>query len=398
MNVNARAGARNLKLKNVLIGLSLFLCACQDTHERKEPMMASHSLKPSLRKKIGQMIMVGFKGTKPSDAEVKALKFQAQQGLLGGVIFFSYNLKDPKQVKRLTSSFKHIDAHLPLLLAIDQEGGKVQRLKSENGFADFLSAKNVTRNYPDSSTAYYADMATMVKDAGFNFVLGPVVDLEYNPKDQKPCPVIGAMERSYSPDPKSVCYFAASYIKAFHQQNVLTALKHFPGHGYAQKDSHKGMVDVTASHSPTELEPYYQLMNTGSIDAIMTGHLMNRTYDANYPATLSRKTLKPLLRDKGYKGVIITDCLHMGAIQKRYKFEDIIVRAINAGVDILLFSNNNAVSINTSSTDGHLPSQELVENIIEVVEQAVADGRISAHQINEAYRRIMKMKESLRHN
>jgi beta-N-acetylhexosaminidase len=395
MNANAKAGAKNLNLKKILIGLSLFLCACQDTQERKEPVMTAQAPKSDLRKKIGQMIMVGFKGTKPTDPEVKALEQQAQQGLIGGVIFFSYNLKDPGQVKKLTASFKHTKTQLPLLLALDQEGGKVQRLKSDNGFSDFLSAKDVTRHHPDSSTMYYTEMATMVKKAGFNFVLGPVVDLEYNPKDQKPSPVIGGLNRSYSHDPLTVSNFAASYITAFHQQGVLTALKHFPGHGYAQKDSHNGMVDITATHSPAELEPFYNLINSGNTDAIMTAHLVNRNYDKNYPATLSRKTLKPLLRDKGYQGVIITDCLHMGAIRKHYKFEDTIIRAINAGVDILLFSNNNAVSINTASRDGHLSSQELVENIISTVVQAVADGKISANQINAAYGRIVKMKEKL---
>lgn len=358
-------------------------------------MMTAPTPTPSLRDKIGQMIMVGFRGTSPSDKEVKSLERQAQKGLIGGVIFFAYNLDNPQQVKKLTTSFKQTKVPHPLLLAIDQEGGKVQRLGTKNGFADFLSAKQVTKQFANSSTAYYAGMAKMVKDAGFNMVLGPVVDLEYNPKDQKPSPVIGGLERSYSANPHTVAHYASSFMTAFHQQGVLTTLKHFPGHGYAQKDSHKGLVDVTMTHSPVELAPFYELIDSGQVDAIMTGHLLNRSYDPLHPATLSQKTLKPLLRDKGYKGVIITDCLHMNAIQKHYTFDEIIIRAINAGIDILLFSNNNATSINTSSTQGRLPSSQLVEQIITVIEQAVAEGKISPRRINGSYKRIVKMKEKI---
>jgi beta-N-acetylhexosaminidase len=386
-----------LKLKQVIFGLSLLVSACQDIPVRKEVTMVPPTSKPNLqlRKKIGQMIMVGFKGTKPSDIEVKTLERQAQKGLIGGVIFFAYNLDNPQQVNKLTTSFKQVQTPHPLLLAIDQEGGKVQRLQAKNGFTDFLSAKEVTKRYANTSTDYYAGMAKMVKDAGFNMALGPVVDLEYNPKHQKLNPVIGALERSYGANPHIVSHYASSFITAFHQHGVLTALKHFPGHGYAQKDSHKGMVDVTLTHSPVELEPFYQLIHTDKADAIITGHLVNRNYDPVYPATLSRKTIKPLLRDKGYKGVIISDCLHMGAIQKHFTFDDIIIRAINAGVDILLFSNNNAVSINTTSSDGRIPSPQLVKNIITVIEQAVAEGKISPQRINASYKRIVKMKERM---
>lgn len=401
MNASVKAGARTLNLKKIILGLSLLLSACQNIPAKKEHKMATPSPKATvistlhLRDKIGQMIMVGFKGTSPSDPEVQELKRQSEEGLIGGIIFFAYNLDNPKQVEKLTHSFKQAHTPHPLLLAIDQEGGKVQRLRKKNGFTDFLSAKEVTQQFPDSSTAYYAEMAKMVQDVGFNMVLGPVVDLEYNPKDQKPSPVIGALGRSYDADPQVVSRYASSFITAFHQHGILTALKHFPGHGYAQKDSHNGMVDVTLTHSSLELEPFYQLINSGQTDAIMTAHLVNRTYDRLHPATLSRKTLKPLLRDKGYKGVIISDCLHMGAIQDHYAFKEVIIRAINAGVDILLFSNNKGSNINTSSTEGRVPSPQLVEQIIGVIEQAVADGQISARQIQESYRRIVKMKKKI---
>lgn len=395
MNVSVLAGAKRLSLKNLLWGLLLLLGACQDTVERKEPIMSVPRQIAQLRPKIGQMIMIGFNGTEPGDREVKALQQLAKKGELGGIIFFGYNLKDPDQVKALTRSFNHTETPYPLLLAIDQEGGKVQRLRAKNGFQDFMSAKQASQSSPQLRDSNYQNMAAMVHQAGFNMVLGPVVDLEYNLKDHKVSPAIGALERSYGPTPEIVYRNAQAFIKAFHHQGIITTLKHFPGHGFAQQDSHHGLVDITQTHDPTELDPFYQLIAAGQADAIMTAHLLNRHHDPDFPATLSPRILKPLLRDQGYQGVIITDCLNMGAIQQYFQFEDIIINALNADVDILLFSNNSGANINVGLNGERIPSPQLVSRIIAIIEQAVVAGRISPERIEQSYRRIVRLKQQL---
>ena len=351
----------------------------------------SHS-EPPLRMQIGQMLMVGFEGTSPQDKEVQQFAKLIREGQLGNIIFFGYNLQSPQQAIQLTSYFKSTSTPHPVFLAVDQEGGKVQRLNSKNQFRDFLSAKKASLKSKD----YYKEMARMVADSGFNMVLGPVVDLEYNLKNQKPCPVIGSLERSFSPDPIVVVEKAGGYIQVFNDEGVTTCLKHFPGHGYAQKDSHKGLVDVTQTHDPVELEPFYRLIAENKADAIMTAHLMNARYDPDLPATLSYKTLNGLLRQKGYDGVIISDCLHMGAIENHYDLKTRIILALKAGVDILILSNNSGASIHTEQTKTRTPSPQLIKEVITIIEDAIQTGEISETQIQDSYRRIVRLKEKHR--
>jgi beta-N-acetylhexosaminidase len=359
--------------------------------EKEEFIMTLSSSFSSLRTKIGQMIMIGFTGSTPTDPEVTRLKQYAEEGLIGGFIFFSYNITTPQQLKTLTDLFKHTTSPLPLLLAVDQEGGKVQRLSAKNGFKNFMSAAEVSQQGERFASSHYTEMAKMVTEAGFNMVLGPVVDLRNDPKSKIPSPAIGTLDRSYGSSPETVCTYARCFIDAFHNYQIRTTLKHFPGHGYAQKDSHKSMVDITTTHHPSELEPFYQLMAEERVDAIMTGHLINHHYDSDYPATLSQKTLTPLLRDKGYQGVIISDCLNMGAIEKHYPLEEIIIKTIQAGVDILLFSNNTGVHVNTTQ-ESQMKSSQLVEKIIFIIEAALKNGSIDPRQIEDSYQRIRALK------
>jgi len=226
-------------------------------------------------------------------------------------------------------------------------------------------------------------------------VLGPVVDLENDPKDEKPPSIIASLNRSFSHDPDIVLDKATGYIDIFHKQGIVTCIKHFPGKGSAMKDSHKGMVDVTDTHTEIDLKPFYDLIKAGKADAVMTAHIINKRYDDYHPATLSQDTMKKLLREKGYDGVIVSDCLHMGAIQEHYSFEEGIVRSIQAGVDILILSNNSAANINAERGKGRIPSYELVEQTIEIIESAVNDGLIEKSHITESYQRILKLKSKI---
>lgn len=344
-----------------------------------------------LSQELGQMIMVGFHGTKVTDPEVQETLQLAREGKIGGVIFFGYNIVSPQQIRKLTSAFQQ--AQPGLLIGIDQEGGKVKRLSARNGFQDFPSAKEIADTLsPAQAYHTYLKMAQMIKFAGFNLNFAPVVDLHADSTGHK-CPVIGKIERSYSADINQVVDYASAFINAHRQCGILTSLKHFPGHGYARQDSHKGMVDITATSCPQEQDVFYRLIKTGKVDTVMSGHLIHRKWDVQYPATLSPQVLKNYLRERiKYDGVIITDDLHMGAIGQHYSLEEVVIQAIRAGNDILLFSNNKAAA---QGVKRFKASTSLAQKIHSLIRSAIKENKLSAAQLHEAFLRIEALKNRL---
>src|SRR5690606_10098573 len=168
-------------------------------------------------------------------------------------------------------------------------------------------------------------MAATLAEAGINLNLAPVVDVNVNPDN----PVIGQLERSFSGDPDVVTEQAKAFIEAHHEHGVLCTLKHFPGHGSSEADSHLGFVDVTNLWSRQELEPFRNLIDAGLADAIMTAHIFNANWDSEHPATLSRAVITGILREElGYDGVVITDDMQMGAIRDFYGFEAAVVMSV----------------------------------------------------------------------
>ncbi|MGE4267236.1 MAG: glycoside hydrolase family 3 protein [Deferribacterales bacterium] len=283
-----------------------------------------------------RMVMVGFHATDYKDSELKELKDQIEKGLVAGVVFYGYNIESRKQVKRLIAELNsHNHSFVPLLIAVDEEGGKVQRLTVEKGFTEEPTAQYISSNMtPDQAEQIYELTARDLADVGFNVNFAPVTDLNINPES----PVIGAKERSYSADADVVVEYAKAFINAHRKYGILTCLKHFPGHGSAKKDSHQGFTDVSETWSSIELEPFRRLIADGYADMIMTAHVYNSKIDPYYPATLSEKTIS-LLHNMGFKGFVISDDLQMGAIADNYSFENTVKLARGAGNDILLFSN-----------------------------------------------------------
>jgi beta-N-acetylhexosaminidase len=198
------------------------------------------------------------------------------------------------------------------------------------------------------------------------------------------------MDRSYGEEPEKVINYSQVFIDAHHECNTITCLKHFPGHGFVKGDSHLGMVDATSTASEVELIPYYRLIKEGKVDAIMTAHVVNKNLDPNYPATLSQVTLKKLLREQGYDGVIISDDLFMGAIVEHYELENSIQLAISAGCDMLIFSYNEAAY--KKAAPNFVPPENIFETVVETVMQAISEGTITVAQIDDAYRRISTLK------
>lgn len=355
-------------------------CA-QKGRPRQEPPPS-----PPLEEKIGQMLMVGFRGLTADNGSAIAASIADQH--IGGVVLFDYdvptsravrNIKSPEQLRQLSRQLQR-RAKRPLLIAVDQEGGMVSRLKAKYGFPPTVSARYLGKLNNIDSTRYYARrMAQALHDAGINTNLAPVVDLNINPDN----PVIGALERSFSADPEIVTRHARAFIEAFHAAGILTTLKHFPGHGSSRKDSHKGLVDVTDTWQRRELIPYRRLIDSGHADLIMTAHIYNARLDT-VSATLSENVITGMLRDSlGFDGVVISDDLQMGAIRNHYDLKETIRMAIQAGVDMLCFANNSVYD------------EKIAVKAQRIIHELIDEGAISRERIDRSYRRIMELKERI---
>jgi beta-N-acetylhexosaminidase len=338
----------------------------------------------SLREKIGQMILVGFRGLHIDDSDF--IKKDIAETGIGGVILFDYdvllqkpqrNIASSQQVHSLVSELQELTT-IPLFISIDQEGGSVNRLKPEYGFPDSFSHKKLGEIDVTDLTFEQADIiASTLSSIGINLNFAPVVDLNLNPEN----PVIGGKKRSFSDDPLSVTNHAAAFIQAHRKNNIISTIKHFPGHGSSKDDTHLGMADVTDTWQEEELIPYRNLIHRRLCDMVMTTHIFNAKLDSEYPATLSHTIQTGILREKlGYKGVLISDDLQMKAISDYYSLEETIRLAINAGIDILTFGNNTAYE------------PEQTQRIAVIIQELVQSGQIPLTRIEESFRRILELK------
>jgi beta-N-acetylhexosaminidase len=332
----------------------------------------------TLEEKIGQMIMCGIL---PNSEFEDTLYYDLQNRNLGGVLLFADDIESPSQIFEQTT-LMHGAAVTPLLIATDQEGGIVARLDEQNGYIKTHSAYQLGTvfNIEDSTRAQASLMASWLNDAGINTNLAPVVDVNVNPTS----PAIGRWGRSFSPDPMRVVEHSFWTIDEYENAGIITSLKHFPGHGSALTDSHLGFTDVTATWSDSELIPYQELISGGYNGMVMTAHIFNSNWDANYPASLSENVIQNLLRDSiGFNGVVISDEMFMNAISQNYGFEEAVVLAVNAGTDILLFSKNE------------YNGNSLVAEVVNIIKQKINEEVILENKISEAYTRIMELKNVL---
>jgi beta-N-acetylhexosaminidase len=350
------------------------------------PQLLGASVKTdSLDIKTGQMIMVGFRGF--STAEAPGIADDIRKRHIGGVVLFDYdvplrsasrNISSPEQLSALTLELQKL-SEIPLLIAIDQEGGKVCRLKQARGFPPGISAARLGQiDNPDSTRAAALRTALTLKSMHIGMNFAPVADLNVNPQN----PVIGKLERSFSADPAVVSRNIGITADTFRDKGIIATLKHFPGHGSSTTDTHLDFTDVTGSWSEKELEPYRVLISRGYRDAVMTAHVFNENLDPLYPATLSKPVLDGILRKKlGFGGVIVSDDMQMKAIADRFGPEEAIRLAVEAGIDILLFGNNTSYDPDIASKAASI-LRSLVKNKI-----------IPEQRIDLSYRRIMELKE-----
>jgi len=341
-----------------------------------------------IESKIGSMIMVGFRGTALNESQ--HISRDLKKYRLGGVILFDYdvptksnrrNILSPQQLRSLTTSLQNHTENT-LLIAIDQEGGTVSRLKPKRGFAKTVSAEKLGEIDDVDSTRIYTEQAAgQLAELGFNVNFAPVLDLNTNPDN----PVIGALGRSISADAEEVTRHASVMLETFERYGIIGVGKHFPGHGSSEDDSHLGVVEVTKTWQTEELKPYKNLTEDEQLQAVMTAHIYNAKLDSLWPATLSQKIITGKLREEmGFEGVVFSDDLQMEAIRSEYSLEQTIYRSLKAGVDILLFANNS------------IYEPDIVPKTVEIIKKLLAEGRITKERINKSYLRIQQLKQELR--
>ena len=336
--------------------------------------------KPEIEKMISKMVILGFSGESvTSNDEI----YKNVKSGLGGVILFDKdpndkqkvkNVRNKEQLKTLTSQLQAISKQ-KLLISIDQEGGIVQRLKVEDGFVNTLKASEVALKGENFAKQTYKLLANDLKESGINTDFAPVVDLAIN-KENK---VIVTRGRSFGQSSNEVIKYSSIFVEELKKQNIISVLKHFPGHGSSLGDSHLGFVDITNTWNEKELEPYKYFIKNNKVDMIMTAHVYNKNLDATNPATLSYNINTKLLRNKlGFEGVLVSDDLQMYAISKHYDLKQTLTLSINSGVNMLLFANQLAKPIT-------------LKQIVDIVYSQILNKEISLEQIIKSNQRIDKM-------
>lgn len=340
-----------------------------------------------LKKIIGQLFIIGFQGE--SLLKDSCIAEDITERNLGGIILFdrflagkkeSNNVISKPQVRLLTEQLQQL-ANNSLLISVDQEGGRVCRLKKEHGFPTSSTAHEIEeKNDINYSTSQAELVASTLADSGINFNFAPVADLNLNKEN----PVIGGLQRSFSADPNRVVEQCEIWLDCHKKFGVLSCLKHFPGHGSSENDSHHGFVDITENWQEIELVPYKDLISRNKVDAIMMGHLYHNKMDAQYPASLSKKIIGQMLRrELGFEGVVITDDMQMKAITDRYGLRESIVLALSAGADLIIFGNNLHYDEN------------ILKKAISYVEDAVNNKEIAIETIMAAHDRVQQLKRSI---
>ncbi len=337
----------------------------------------------TLDEKIGQKIILGFRGL--SLVEAYDLHNYLQSGMIGGIVLFDKdletgekrNISDPLQTVRLISDLKD-NSKYPILVAIDQEGGKVARLNSSNGFEEFPSAMEVALKEDfEYAQICFKKIAEVLKYVGINVNFAPVVDLSINSNNT----VVVGKGRCFGSEPKQVATYAKMFINAHLELGILPVAKHFPGHGSSFDDSHYGWVDISNTWITKELKPYELLNNAGRLPAVMVGHLYNKHIDPNFPASISHIWVEEILRKQiGFDGLVISDDLQMKAICDYFTLEEVVEHAFKSGIDILVFANQSNYEI------------DIPKKVIEIAKNLLFNGKLSIVELDKSVQRILKIK------
>ena len=325
----------------------------------------------TVKEKIGQLMIFGLNGTE-TDEHIKKMIIENH---IGGIILFKYNISNPKQTIGLLNSLKEANIYnpIPLFLSIDEEGGKVSRLSDP--FFKLPEAKKIGDiDDKEISLEYGKILGRRIKSLGFNMDFAPVLDVNSNPKN----PVIGS--RAFGSTIDTVVNNGLKVMKGINSEYIISIIKHFPGHGDTDMDSHMDMPIVKKDLEELEsleLIPFIEGINR-DVDGIMVGHILYSKLDKTYPATLSKEIITNLLREKlSYDGVVISDDMTMGAIIKNYSIEDASTQFLKSGGDILLICHGYENQI----------------KVIDKIKEEVEKGTITEEELNKKVYRIIKLKQ-----
>ena len=337
-----------------------------ETVERANPMISEMNVK----EKIGQMIFAGIEGHNFSE-ETKRL---VSTDKVGGIIFYKNNLTDVNETLALLNAIKKESEHemIPLFLGVDQEGGRISRLPQ---LSKLPTNKEIGKlNDPSYSYKIGTHLGEEMNAFGFNLDFAPVLDVNSNPKN----PVIG--DRSFGDDVHIVSELGIQTMKGIQSENVISVVKHFPGHGDTAVDSHLELPIIEKSLEDLqklELIPFKRAIENDA-DVVMIAHILLPKIDPAFPSSMSHEIITGILRDQfQFNGVVITDDMTMSAIIDNYEIGQAAVEAVKAGNDIVLI--------------GHDYSN--VIKALEAIEKSVNDGEITEERIDESVHRILALKE-----
>lgn len=320
----------------------------------------------SKTEKLGQMVMIGIHDTKVNDDSL----YMLHQFHFGGVILFDRNMENPEQVKQLTSDLQaKADEKIPLFIGIDEEGGDVVRMADKLTPPPSQQEVGQTGD-PNQAKEYAIKTAKELKNMGINLNFAPVADVGSNDR------------RSFSTDPAIVTNFVKAAANGYEQENMFYSLKHFPGIGKGQVDSHVEISSIDADKNTLlaeDLVPFKTIIDENQPENyfILVSHLKYPALDPDNPASLSKNIMTDLLRNElGYQGIIITDDMEMGAVANHNDFKAIGVKAVQAGADIVMVCHEYE-----HQKDVYLGLLDAVDN-----------GTISQERIDQSVKRIVKAK------
>ena len=333
----------------------------------------------ALAKKIGQVFIIGLPGVTSVDDAVRSVLEDINPS---GIAIFRSNIESPEQLKTLIADLQKIP-ETPYFIAIDTEGGFINRLVAEKGFTVVTpSAQTLGKEPVENTDTAISALSSQLQSLGINWNFAPVVAVNINPEGR----AIGALERSFSADPEVVISHAKAFIQASEASNIIPTIKHFPGLGSAANNTDFATADTTDTFRPDkELLPYRRLIEAFNYNnPVMVTHVINRDLDpSGLPASLSKSITTGLLRDQmGFEGVIVVDDMQAAAIVQNFDIADATIKAILAGVDIVMFDNTRTTFPLRAVTAAR-----------DAVLQAVEDGTVSEEQINASLQRIKKLRE-----
>lgn len=324
----------------------------------------------SLEEKVGQMIFAGIKGTDITNETKKIISTHQ----VGGIILFKDNLKNANQSVSLLNAIKQENTNnkVPLFLGVDEEGGRISRLPELTKLPtnEELGKRN------DISLSYNIGklLGKELSAFGFNLDFAPVLDINSNPDN----PIIG--DRSFGTDAELVSELGLQMMKGIQSEQVISVIKHFPGHGDTAVDSHKELPIIQKSLEELqalELIPFKHAVEQGA-EVVMVGHILLPKIDSTYPASISERIITDVLREQlGYEGIIITDDMTMKAILNNLEIGESAVSAVKSGNDIVLVAHNYAN----------------VKKAIDSIIKAIEDGEITEQRIDESVKRILSIKK-----